>query len=139
MSGPFHGNTKSKVFHSPGCKDYNCKHCSATFPSVEEAVKQGYRPHNDCVDKVKVAPQQPASKDRACKDDKDCTFEPLSGCGCPPCGDTWRRAVNKKRAAWLRGLAALGSCGRGICAKCNRRVRWLGEKAICVNGQCAVR
>jgi micrococcal nuclease len=53
-TGVFHGNTKSKVFHRAGCKGYDCKHCTKTFPSVEAAVKAGYRAHNGCVDKTKA-------------------------------------------------------------------------------------
>ena len=29
----YHGNVKSKVFHKPGCRYYNCKNCTATFRS----------------------------------------------------------------------------------------------------------
>lgn len=47
----YHGNVKSKVFHAPGCQHYNCKNCTVTFRSQEEAVKAGYRPHHTCVSK----------------------------------------------------------------------------------------
>ena len=47
--GLFHGNIKSHVFHSPGCQNYDCKNCTETFKSVEEAVKAGYRKHEQCV------------------------------------------------------------------------------------------
>lgn len=39
----YHGNTKSKVFHAPGCKDYNCKNCSEKFASKDDALKAGYK------------------------------------------------------------------------------------------------
>lgn len=38
-----HGNVKSKVFHRPGCKYYECKSCTARFPDAEAAVNGGYR------------------------------------------------------------------------------------------------
>lgn len=48
-SGVFHGNAKSHVFHSPGCQHYSCKNCTETFKSIEEAVRAGYRKHEQCV------------------------------------------------------------------------------------------
>jgi len=44
----YHGNKGSKVFHAPGCKDFNCKNCTEKFASKEDAVKAGYKAHN-CV------------------------------------------------------------------------------------------
>lgn len=84
-------------------------------------------------------PTQPSSRERACKRDGDCVFEPRSGCGCPPCGPTWRSAANRKHAAWLRREFARESCPRRTCAKCNRPLRWLGSRIVCQRGQCAVR
>lgn len=48
-TGVFHGNTKSHVVHSPDCQHYNCKNCTETFRTVEDAVKAGYRKHEQCV------------------------------------------------------------------------------------------
>lgn len=45
----YHGNTRSQVFHGPGCVDYNCKNCIVTLGSVQEAVRAGYRAHRECV------------------------------------------------------------------------------------------
>jgi hypothetical protein len=42
------GNQKSKVFHQPVCKDYNCKHCVVQFSSRQEAIDAGYRPCGTC-------------------------------------------------------------------------------------------
>jgi len=84
-------------------------------------------------------PQRASSKARACKRDGDCVFEPRSGCGCPPCGPTWRTAANRKHAAWLRREYARESCPRHKCAKCSRPLRWLGSRTVCQRGQCAVR
>jgi deoxyribonuclease-1 len=47
-NGVYHGNKKSKVFHAPGCRDYDCKNCTDVFKSQEEALKAGYRPHKQC-------------------------------------------------------------------------------------------
>ncbi|GEM_PF-3325937 len=44
----YHGNKNSKVYHAPGCKDYDCKNCTEKFASKEDAVKAGYKAHN-CV------------------------------------------------------------------------------------------
>ena len=48
-AGPLHGNVKSHVVHAPGCKEYDCRNCTALFSTVDQAVKAGYRPHKDCV------------------------------------------------------------------------------------------
>jgi len=47
--GVFHGNSRSQVFHAQGCKDFNCKNCTVIFQTKEEAIKAGFRPHNQCV------------------------------------------------------------------------------------------
>jgi len=44
----YHGNKTSKVYHAPGCKDYDCKNCTEKLASKEDAVKAGYKAHN-CV------------------------------------------------------------------------------------------
>ena len=48
VSGPFHGNVQSHVFHAPGCPNYNCKNCTAVFATREDAVAHGYKPAGDC-------------------------------------------------------------------------------------------
>lgn len=49
VGGGYHGNVKSHVFHSPGCQHYDCKNCTETFRSTEEALRAGYRKHEQCV------------------------------------------------------------------------------------------
>lgn len=44
----YHGNVKSKVFHAPECRYYNCKNCIAVFESKEEAIQAGYRACKIC-------------------------------------------------------------------------------------------
>ena len=44
----YHGNVKSKVFHKPDCKYYDCKNCTPNFNSKEAAEKEGYRPCSIC-------------------------------------------------------------------------------------------
>ena len=44
----YHGNTKSHVFHKPGCRYYNCKKCSVEFTTRVEALASGYRPCKVC-------------------------------------------------------------------------------------------
>jgi len=49
-TGLYHGNTKSRVFHAPGCPAYSCKNCTAVFNSPGEALRAGYRPCKKCCD-----------------------------------------------------------------------------------------
>ena len=44
----YHGNRSSKVFHAPWCRYYNCKNCTETFSTREEAVAAGYKPGGQC-------------------------------------------------------------------------------------------
>jgi len=48
VSGFYHGNIKSRLFHKPGCRYYDCKDCTATFKRREETIKAGYRPCKVC-------------------------------------------------------------------------------------------
>jgi endonuclease YncB( thermonuclease family) len=48
-SRSYHGNIKSHVLHSPGCQHYNCTNCTASFSSVDSALRAGYRVHEQCV------------------------------------------------------------------------------------------
>lgn len=43
-----HGNTESKVFHAPDCEHYNCKSCTKTFTSFQQAKAAGYHPCSIC-------------------------------------------------------------------------------------------
>lgn len=45
----YHGNRRSHVFHGPSCRDYNCKNCTVTLGTYQEAVSSGYRAHRECV------------------------------------------------------------------------------------------
>jgi hypothetical protein len=44
----YHGNVRSKKFHRPGCRYYNCKNCTARFPKREQAIQAGYVPCKVC-------------------------------------------------------------------------------------------
>lgn len=44
-----HGNTRSLVFHAPGCDQYMCANCTVAFESSAAAIAAGYRPHGQCV------------------------------------------------------------------------------------------
>ncbi len=48
-AGPYHGNVRSKVYHAPGCSNYDCKNCTAVFAMMAEAEKAGYRADAACV------------------------------------------------------------------------------------------
>jgi micrococcal nuclease len=54
--GPFRGNARSRVFHSPSCQHYTCPNCTVELGSVEAAREAGFRPHGDCVLEVHGAP-----------------------------------------------------------------------------------
>lgn len=45
----FHGNRNSRVFHAPGCRDYDCKNCLVSLKTIDDARSQGFRPHAVCV------------------------------------------------------------------------------------------
>jgi micrococcal nuclease len=47
--GPFRGNARSRVFHSPVCQHYRCANCTLEFASLEAAREAAFRPHRDCV------------------------------------------------------------------------------------------
>ncbi|MBU4575560.1 MAG: hypothetical protein KUA39_18040, partial [Desulfarculus sp.] len=40
----YHGNVRSKKFHRPSCRYYDCKNCTARFTSREQAIQAGYVP-----------------------------------------------------------------------------------------------
>lgn len=44
----YHGNRRSRVFHAPWCRYYNCKNCTVVFRSREQAIRSGYRPGGHC-------------------------------------------------------------------------------------------
>ncbi len=44
----YHGNVKSKKFHRPSCRHYNCKNCTATFQSRQEVIRARYVPCGVC-------------------------------------------------------------------------------------------
>lgn len=48
-AGPFHGNTRSRVYHAPHCRNYHCQNCRAVFATQDEAQQAGFRPAQDCL------------------------------------------------------------------------------------------
>ena len=44
----YHGNVKSRKFHQPKCRHYNCKNCVVVFSSREEAIASGFGPCGNC-------------------------------------------------------------------------------------------
>ncbi|WDP92406.1 MAG: thermonuclease family protein [Desulfobacter sp.] len=44
----YHGNVKSHSFHGPSCRHYNCRNCTRTFTSREDAINAGYKPCGIC-------------------------------------------------------------------------------------------
>lgn len=50
INGPFIGNTKTKVYHQPGCpKIRHCINCDVEFANSDEAESAGYRPCETCI------------------------------------------------------------------------------------------
>lgn len=45
----YHGNRRSRVYHAPGCRHYNCGNCTVLLRSKEEAESQGFKKHTGCV------------------------------------------------------------------------------------------
>lgn len=46
--GSFSGNVKSGAFHRSSCKHFNCKNCTKSFSSRQQALDAGYRPCGNC-------------------------------------------------------------------------------------------
>ena len=44
----YHGNIRSRKFHRPECRYYNCKNCTAVFNIRQDAIKAGYIPCKVC-------------------------------------------------------------------------------------------
>lgn len=44
----YHGNTKSRIFHRPGCRYYDCAACTREFNSRQKAVDAGFKPCRIC-------------------------------------------------------------------------------------------
>lgn len=44
----YRGNVKSRVFHAPGCRVYDCPNCIQKFRTQEEAIRSGYKPCGIC-------------------------------------------------------------------------------------------
>ncbi len=45
----FRGNTSSRVYHAPWCRNDNCRNCTRVFQSEAEARAAGFRPAGDCL------------------------------------------------------------------------------------------
>lgn len=44
----YSGNVKTKKYHNPGCKFYDCRDCTARFKSRKAAEAQGYTACQKC-------------------------------------------------------------------------------------------
>jgi len=43
-----HGDIVTHVFHSPGCRNYDCPNCIAHFKNRNQALRAGYKPCGEC-------------------------------------------------------------------------------------------
>lgn len=48
LTGAFHGNINSRIFHRQGCRYYDCTNCTALFNGREQAIGGGFRPCKIC-------------------------------------------------------------------------------------------
>ena len=48
VTGVYHGNVSSLVFHAPDCKHFNCKRCTKVFQDRALAISAGYKPCGIC-------------------------------------------------------------------------------------------
>jgi len=39
----YHGNVRSRIYHRPGCRYYDCRMCVVTFTTKQQAEAAGYR------------------------------------------------------------------------------------------------
>lgn len=95
----------------------------------------------------KVPPSEPQSAVRRCETDDQCVFRPEPPCAraCEDCGQRWRRAVNRDLAMkwqtqWASRRWRKKHClkrPQRRCKPCERPRR--GMRALCIDGQCAVR
>jgi len=44
----YRGNVRSRIFHRPGCRYFNCTDCAIEFHSREDALEAGYIPCSKC-------------------------------------------------------------------------------------------
>jgi hypothetical protein len=87
-----------------------------------------------------LPPPEAESAARRCATDDDCVFRPRPRCGCPPCGPTWRLAVNRRAAEALARARSRRTCPRaGRCPTCAEPAVLLGARALCIDGQCTTR
>lgn len=43
-----HGDAQNRIFHLPGCANYDCTHCTLKFKDINIATKAGFTPCNYC-------------------------------------------------------------------------------------------
>ena len=48
-AGAFVGNTRSRVYHAPTCRNAGCPNCTERFDTESEARAAGFRPAGDCL------------------------------------------------------------------------------------------
>ena len=51
VSGPFFGNTRSRVYHAKTCRNARCQNCTREFKTQAEAQAAGFRPAGDCLNR----------------------------------------------------------------------------------------
>jgi hypothetical protein len=96
-------------------------------------------------------PEEPRSPERACVRDDDCALISDDCMHSPPCHAEWRKAANKKRVAQIKADRARFECPPISWPEClpiedpppgtprppDER-GYIGDRAVCVKGQCFV-
>ena len=146
-------DSQTRTFHRRGCPRLRGHTEIRQVRTLAQALDGGFRPCPVCrpdrayllrvLGPMPRPPVATPSQERACRRDGDCVLLPLPPCACPPCGWTWRRAVNRKHAEWLRAEWARESCPPTRCQQCAdplvaRLGPVLGTRAVCRGGVCQV-
>jgi hypothetical protein len=117
------------------CPRYKCRPCASAMNW------RGHRPvcrAKRCRWAARLGPpKRPWSKRRVCKKNSDCVFARRSPCACVPCWRWWRSAWNRQADKHFQSVWARRRCKRRKCPRCKSIP--LGDKVLCINGQCTVR
>ena len=84
------------------------------------------------------AEAKPSPGKLACKKDADCGVLPALCFRCDPCEKTWRPAANQVEIRGIEAARRVASCPARLCEACSAPDNWVGDRAICRAGRCAM-
>jgi len=102
---PFHGNTRTRVFHQASCRYYSCPNCTASFATAREAVERGYRPCGSC-EPVSVTRDKPSAEGAAYVGNTNSHKFHRGSCryaGCPNCTARFKTREEALKAGYAPG------------------------------------